>query len=218
MARHTASIAGSLVASAVLAASLSAESVPDSPGVTVLLNGSTLLHRTAVHYPAAAREKGIQGAVTVELTLDGRGEVSDAHVVSGIPELRRAALESVLQWHFTADAANSTRQVAIQFMAGESKAKPLVRDFIPSVVVLQQGPAGPLGSRIHNIEVNGLPADATNELLARLPVRAGDVLSMEAAEAVGETVKEFDEHLKIGFIRAPNQEASIVIQLPNPTR
>ncbi len=57
----------------------------------------------------------MHGTVTVEATLDGDGEVNDARVISGPPELRKAALESVLQWHFTHDAAGSKRQVSIDF-------------------------------------------------------------------------------------------------------
>jgi len=53
--------------------------------------------------------------VVVEVKLDSSGNVSDAHVVSGPDELRRAALESVLQWHLTKNLAGSTRQVSISF-------------------------------------------------------------------------------------------------------
>jgi macrodomain Ter protein organizer (MatP/YcbG family) len=41
--------------------------------------------------------------------------VSDARVLSGPQELRKAALESVLNWHFAHSAAASTRQVSIAF-------------------------------------------------------------------------------------------------------
>ena len=37
----------------------------------------------------------------VDLTLDDRGEVSDARVLSGPDELRKGALEAVLQWHYS---------------------------------------------------------------------------------------------------------------------
>ena len=36
----------------------------------------------------------------VEATLDAKGEVSDARVISGPEELRKEALASVLQWHY----------------------------------------------------------------------------------------------------------------------
>jgi TonB family protein len=87
----------------------------DEPGVRVDLRGAGILHREEVEYPDAAIEKRIQGTVVVEATLDATGMVSDACVLSGPQELRKAALESVLQWHFTHDAARSTRQVAITF-------------------------------------------------------------------------------------------------------
>ena len=47
---------------------------------------------------------------------DERGEVSDARVISGPDELRRAALESVLQWHYSPEALRSTTlQTTLRF-------------------------------------------------------------------------------------------------------
>jgi TonB family protein len=90
-------------------------SMPDEPGVRIDLGGASLIHRDEVEYPAAAIQKGIQGTVVVEATLDATGVVSDARVLSGPQELRKAALQSILQWHFAHDAAGSTRQVGIAF-------------------------------------------------------------------------------------------------------
>jgi hypothetical protein len=53
--------------------------------------------------------------VQLEVKLDSAGNVSDARVLSGPEELRKTALESVLNWHFTNDAARGTRQVSISF-------------------------------------------------------------------------------------------------------
>jgi TonB family protein len=91
------------------------EVVNDAPGVTVDLGGAGVMHRTGVAYPAAALKQGVQGTVVVELKLDSSGNVADAHVVSGPDELRRAALESVLQWHLVKNVAGSSRQVSISF-------------------------------------------------------------------------------------------------------
>jgi TonB family protein len=190
-----------------------ADDVRDSPGVTVSLNGSILLHRTGLLYPAAARDKGIQGTVTLEATVDERGNVSDARVISGPAELRRASLQSVLDWHFAPDGASSTRQISIQFVPGAQNARPLVRDFNPAVVVLQQSPAGPLGLPIKSIQINGLPPEATEELLARLPAHPGDTLSLDLAEAVGRAVRDFDEHLRLGFTGATTEGVVISILL-----
>jgi TonB family protein len=99
--------------------------MPEEPGVRVDLGGAGIIHRDEVEYPEAAIQKGVQGTVVVEATLDAAGVVSDARVLSGPPELRKAALQSVLQWHFTHDAAGSTRQVRIAFqLAVASNAAP----------------------------------------------------------------------------------------------
>jgi TonB family protein len=169
-----------------------------------------------VLFPATAREKGIQGVVTVEVALDSRGEVQGVRILSGPAELRRATLESVLQWHFTQDAANSMRQLSVQFLAaGDQDVKAVRRDFIPSVVVSQSAPAGPLGNRIKNIQITGLPPLSRDELLKRLPVRPEDVLTFDLAEAAARTVKAFDEHLNIGFTGAGDGEITVSILLPD---
>ena len=50
------------------------------------------------------------------MTLNERGEVSDARVLSGPEELRRATLESVLQWHYSPAALASTvTQATLRF-------------------------------------------------------------------------------------------------------
>ena len=199
-----------LIGGCILAA---AQTVTDAPGVTVTLNGSTVLHRTGVIYPLALRQKGVQGTVLVEVTLDAKGNVSDARVLSGPAELRRTSLESVVSWH-TEDAANSSRQVGLRFeLPGEATRAERGSDFNPALVVLPPAPAGPLGRRIQMIEVRGISNDARNALLARLPAREGEVLSQELAEATVQAVQDFDEHLRVGFAGAPNGESAIEIAL-----
>jgi hypothetical protein len=87
----------------------------DAPGVRVDLGGSSVLHRSEVPLPEAVSKKGMTGTVQLEVTLDDAGNVVDAHVVSGPQELRKASLESVLNWHFTKDAAKGTRLVNITY-------------------------------------------------------------------------------------------------------
>jgi beta-lactamase regulating signal transducer with metallopeptidase domain len=53
------------------------------------------------------------GAVTVELTIDQNGEVSDARVISGPMGERRSALLTALQTRFPAESASTTRQMEI---------------------------------------------------------------------------------------------------------
>src|SRR6185312_12818768 len=49
----------------------------------------------------------------------GSGNVSDASILSGPDQLRKSVLQSVLSWHFTKDAAGSSRQIAITFRLPE---------------------------------------------------------------------------------------------------
>jgi TonB family protein len=92
-----------------------AQAVRDQPGVTVDLHGSQVLQRDPVRYPPAAQSKASQGNITVEVTLDENGNVTDAHVLGGPQEFRKTVLQSVLGWHFAPDAGGSTRQVSVDF-------------------------------------------------------------------------------------------------------
>jgi TonB family protein len=91
------------------------QAAPDGPGVKVDLGSSIVIHRTPVEYPAAARDKSIQGTVSVEVRLDSSGNVSDARVLSGPDEFRKAVLQSVLSWHFPPEGVGSTKVVNVQF-------------------------------------------------------------------------------------------------------
>ena len=85
-----------------------------APGVTIDTAGATLLHGSQIRYPDELRSKGLRGTVALEATVDTTGQVIDAHVISGPSEFRRAALASVLNWHF-APGSGSTRTVHVSF-------------------------------------------------------------------------------------------------------
>jgi TonB family protein len=96
---------------------LPAQHQPGEP-VTVARGGDHLLHASLPEYPRRAIQQRVEGEVVLDVTIDERGEVSDARVLSGPEELRRAALESVLQWHYAPEKVRSTSaQVALRFTA-----------------------------------------------------------------------------------------------------
>jgi TonB family protein len=97
----------------------------DGPGVTVDTGGA-VMHRSSVAYPEAARAKRIQGVVTVEATVDSTGNVVETRVLNGPIELRRAAQQSVLNWHFAMDSSVNTRQVKVTFELPVQSAMPAV--------------------------------------------------------------------------------------------
>ena len=97
---------------------------PDGTGPVLLVSGAEhLVHGGLPEYPDRAREKQIEGDVVVEMALNDRGEVSDARVLSGPDELRKATLEAVLQWHYSPAAIKSTvTQATLRFrVPAESK-------------------------------------------------------------------------------------------------
>jgi TonB family protein len=113
---------------------------PDSPGVQVNLGGATVAERTGVEYPGSAWEHQIGGIVVVEATLDADGAVNDARILSGPTELRKNALQSVLEWRFTQAPAGTTHQVSINFQWEQAQK---ARDQAPRrEVVLRYGANG----------------------------------------------------------------------------
>ena len=60
-----------------------------------------LTHKVDAVYPAAAKRKGIEGDVVLEVTVTDKGEVADARTKSGAAELRQAAIDAVKQFRFT---------------------------------------------------------------------------------------------------------------------
>jgi TonB family protein len=201
--------------------------VADAQGVTVDLGGSTVLHRTGVAYPEAALKAHIQGIVTVEATLDSSGNVVDARVLSGPQELRRAALQSILQWHFSMDTSTLTRRVNINFTTPPPAEKPVVAPGTSTVGVVGGVvggvPGGTRGGVLGGINgsapaitgtaiqapslagkslgayvIGGLSDQAKNDLLGRLPVKQGEVLAEDSFDRITKAVHEYDEHLMVG--------------------
>ena len=89
---------------------------PTGAPIQIVKGGEHLLHASLPEYPRRAIEQRVQGDVVLDLVTDERGEVSDARVLSGPDELRRAALESALQWHYSPEALRSTTlQTTLRF-------------------------------------------------------------------------------------------------------
>ena len=203
-----------LVLTTMMAAGFAAAQTPDTPGVTVELNGATLLHRSGVNYPEAARSRNIRGAVTAEVTLDGAGNVSDARIVNGPEELRKAVLQSVLGWHFAGSTAGAQRQVVVTFDQPAGAAEDRLRSLAlveelraKSAQQAKDAEASRPARTIQSVEVLGVPDNLRNELLSRVPLRAGDTLSFESMERALRVVREFDEHMTVNTARGDSENA-----------
>ena len=182
----------------------------DGAGVSVGLNGARLLHRSQVTYPAEAAAKGIQGDVTVEVRVDANGEVSDVSVVSGPEELRKAVIQSVLDWHFMKDSAGATHQINVDFTLAPGQPIPRMSALAP--------PAAPPGQRkLKDILVTGVSEAARTELLALLPVHAGDTVDAEQYDRILGAVRGFDRHLSVNFTPTVSGDSLLRIFPITPT-
>ena len=195
------------------------QGLTDAPGVSVETNGAQLMHRQSVAYPREAIAKGVQGTVVAEVNLDAAGNVTDARIVSGPDELRKAVLQSVLNWHFTKDAALSTRQVNVSFeLSGAPKVVPgFGRSGSPVPAAVR-----PVGSQnaippqplLKTITIAGLSDPQRDQLLARLPIHVGDTASPAMMLDVIETAHAFDEHLGVSF----SGDGTLYIATPDANR
>jgi len=59
-----------------------------------------ILAQAAPEYPAVAKVNYLQGHVQLELTVNGKGEVADAHVLDGDAILAVAALKAARGWNY----------------------------------------------------------------------------------------------------------------------
>ncbi len=149
----------------------------DSPGITID-SGGAILSRTGITYPGMPGQARIEGTIIVELSLNEKGEVSDARVQSGPEELRRSVLQSVLGWRYDLSKLPSPRTVVtVKFQAQ------------PNLNRIQQ-PKGP----IEKIDVSAMPASLQEPLMGRLR-------QFEGLPVTAETMSQIKELLKMD---APN--------------
>jgi len=209
------------------------QTVSDDRGVSVDTGGATLMHRSGVGYPEAARKNGVQGLVVVEVRLDSAGNVADAHVVSGPDELRNSTLASVLHWHFTKDSAGATRQVSVSFTlpAGENRTVSIQTKDGTKSVALNDARDKALaeaamqsktpqrstidGRTVKSIVISGLPQTQRDELSSRLPVHVGDTVTTDLMTQTVQAIKQFDEHLNYMMVPVGPNEIAVQILAPN---
>jgi TonB family protein len=189
------------------------DAVADSPGVQVEIGGATLLHRSPVVYPESAREQGIQGTVVVQAVVNANGNVTDAQVLSGPDELRKAALSSVLNWHFAADSGGRTRQVSITFQPAYAQG------VVPTSGAVAAKPPAPTvkAGTLASVRVLGLSDQAREELLSRLPA-VGDTIDSARLAQITQTVKAFDSDLMALAGTNPAGEPTLTIATPDASQ
>jgi TonB family protein len=178
--------------------------VADGPGISVD-PGAKLMHREPVLYPAGGKSTG---TVVVEATLDSKGEVSDARILSGPDDLRKAALQSVLKWHYdTEPKPPSTVQVSIQFGQAPVVSAP------PAAVTVPQprsvAPPAQVVPRLKSIQFTRVPSDLEQKIREGLPVTVGDRVPTDAIESLRSYLAGIDEHLKLSAAPASSDGSMV---------
>jgi len=174
------------------------QEVHDGPGVEVVGGPFKVLHRAPILYPADAASKGISGGVVLSVSVNAKGEVTDAKVVSGTPELRRAALASVLNWHFATEpwqvGANDTRPMPSSFEVAIRFTAPKVQR-LPSPPT----PAGQdtKGYPVDRIDLSQLPKALQDRIASANLVREAEFLTQHRIREISAGLIEIDEHLKL---------------------
>lgn len=178
---------------------LAAPQETDSSSITVHAGSLPILHRGPVQYPAEARAKRIEGTVVLELSLSETGTVTDARVLSGPEELRRAALESVLEWHFAHDTQLPPKaQVSIDF-------KVPAAETLPGTLM---APPDEL-ARLDRMML-AVPDGIKQKLEARVTLHEGDRITQAALNDLSANLKDVDEHLKASIFANKDKTGSMI--------
>ncbi len=177
----------------------------DSSNIAVHAGALTLLHQAPVHYPKEAAAQHIQGAVVLDLALSETGTVTDARVLSGPEELRRAALESVLEWHFAHDTRLPARtQVTIDFKLGAAEPAPGMLMAPPDEL-----------ARLDHLSIV-VPSQIQKKIEGRLTLHDGDRITQNALNELASTLNDVDEHLRLDMRpNAGRSGSNIAIWLEN---
>jgi hypothetical protein len=175
-----------LIAAALLAASAAAPQ-------QVISGDAGLLHRTPIRNP------GGEGLVEIEATLNERGIVTDARVLSGPQPLRRDSLISVLDWHYTPGTTSPVR-IVIEF-----KKQPILLNGRPAPEgieppVRQRHPLpGAEAGVLRRISFTGVAPRTEKTIRESLPAREGETIDTATVARIADIVREADEHLSVKY-------------------
>ncbi|MBI3209557.1 MAG: M56 family metallopeptidase [Candidatus Solibacter usitatus] len=143
-------------------------------------SGSQAIHKAPTRYPAEAKLKRIQGDVILEASIDAKGLVTEARVLSGPEELRRAAVQSLMQWQFTATGAPARAEVTINFRLGKVD-PPQGRETL---------------GVLRSIDYAEMPAELRGRIPGVLPLKIGDAVTFDAAREIQSALAEVDSRLR----------------------
>ena len=177
-----------------------AQAVPDDPGISVMAGGQ-LMHRPAIHLGKTA------GAVVLDASLDSKGEVVDAHVVSGPDELRHDALANVLQWHYQSAGSPTSVRISIQYGSSVVVAQPSVPPPPPPPPSVAYY-AAPV---LKDITFVGVDPAVQDQIRNQLPIHPGDAFNPQAFldAPLANALRGIDEHLMLAVMNIRKADGTI---------
>jgi len=104
----------------------------DDPNPPRVITAIQLLTEEPIVYPPRAQADGIEGRVRLRVTINKDGSVQDIRVLSGVPVLIKAALESVAKWRCAPSNVDWVTIVTIVF------ARPRSSPFVHPLLVWPQ--------------------------------------------------------------------------------
>ncbi len=128
------------------------------------VTGAEVVLRKDPAYPSLAKQKRIEGTVEIEVTIAGDGSAEDARVLSGPQELRRAALEAVLQWQFKKGASRAVVRIDFRLTANGA---PAPKGKLTAIKITDAAPAviETLRARLAHLEGQPLNAAEISEIV-----------------------------------------------------
>ena len=196
------------------AAPQASSATTSGPIATIDQGGTSLLHRSPIEYPREAIEEGVAGKVVLEVSVNEKGTIDDARVLSGPAALRRPALQGVLTWHYSSEMSLPAKvPVTISFLLPDSSQRPA-----PG-----HGPAARTAPHVESlmpvlgrIVIDGLPEAARERLLSSLPIREGERVSPDSMKLIRRAARDVDEHLVVTLTPdLGKQSPTLVISLPS---
>ncbi len=161
------------------------------------------MHRSPVPYPRGATATG---TVVIQASVNSTGEVTDARVLSGPEELRKAALQSVLQWHYATEPAPPPLVQASIAFSQVPAAIPISQPVLPP-------PAVSHDRVLTGIQFSGVPPELQQKVREHLPVREGDQVSQDTISRTLAGVRDVDEHLTATTSPTPGNASGLTLSV-----
>jgi TonB family protein len=184
----------------------------DDPGVEIQLGAAKILHRTGIAFPDEARAKQLSGTVVANVTVDDKGEVTGAQAVSGPNELRKAVVQSILNWHFDLNSSDAPHsfEIAATFNGGQAPPPNHASDskLVPTS-------AGDEPRTIESINLSTLPAALQDKVSQAGMLHVGDVITHDSFKTIEPALRNIDDHLRwTGAIH--DGKVAVMVSLATP--